>query len=203
MFDAVVDLVRASAEQAPLLIVLEDLHWADASSLRLLAPPRRVRPAGAGARRVDATNDRGRRPGDVLVDAMAAMARAGAERVRLDGLDDASVGRLLDGRRRSTRPADSTAFVAEVTGGNPFFVLQYARLLAGVPDLDRVEPATLPVPDGIRDVLRQRVQRLPEDAVAHARPRRPSWGSPSTPTCWPSWPSVAVDECLDVARPGA
>ena len=36
MFDAVVDLVRRAALARPLLLVLEDVHWADASSLQLL-----------------------------------------------------------------------------------------------------------------------------------------------------------------------
>jgi predicted ATPase len=36
LFDAVCGILRRAAEDAPLLLVLEDLHWADRSSLRLL-----------------------------------------------------------------------------------------------------------------------------------------------------------------------
>ena len=75
----------------------------------------------------------------------------------MGALLDASVG---------AHDARLDAFVAEVTGGNPFFVLQYARLLAGDARPRRTSTrTTLPVPDGIRDVLRQRIRRLPDDAV--------------------------------------
>ena len=92
MFDAVVELVQRSADETPLLLVLEDLHWADATSLQLLNHL-----AGSGLRApvvvtctrrtTEATT------GPALVDTMAALARAGAERIRLDGLDTGAVGR--------------------------------------------------------------------------------------------------------------
>ena len=163
MFDAVVDLVARRAAEHPLLIVLEDVHWADSTSLQLL---RHLATSGVPMpvavlctrRTTEATTS------DALVDTLAVLAQVGAERLRLDGLDDDSVGALLTaaigehGRQLDT-------FVAEVTGGNPFFVLQYARQLATVPDVRHVDPTSLPVPDGIRDVLRQRIQRLPEPVV--------------------------------------
>ena len=136
MFDAVVELVQRSADETPLLLVLEDLHWADATSLRLLSHL-----AGSGLRApvvvtctrrtTEATT------GPALVDTMAALARAGAERIRLDGLDTGAVGELLQGSV-GEHDARLDAVVADRTGGNPFFVLQYARLLAATPDLRTV-----------------------------------------------------------------
>ena len=162
MFDALVDLLARAATRAPVLLVLEDIHWADATSLRLLQHLAAAEVAAPIAvvctRRTTETGTP-----DVLVDAMAALARAGAERIRLDGLDTPSVGRLL-AASIGAHDERLDEVVADVTGGNPFFVLQYARLLAGVPELDPLDPATLPVPDGVRDVLRQRVGRLPEAA---------------------------------------
>ena len=84
--------------------------------------------------------------------------------VAVDGLDLDSVRALLE-RSVGQHDARLDEFVAEVTAGNPFFVLQYARLLAALPDIAGVDPARLPVPDGVRDVLRQRIARLPEDAT--------------------------------------
>lgn len=163
MFDAVVDLVRRAADRSPLLVVLEDLHWADESSLLLLShlvasPPGNALTVLCTRRTTDA------RTADALVDTMATLARAGAERFRLDGLDLASVRALLD---RWIGPHDTRldGFVTDVTAGNPFFVLQYGRLLAATPDLADLDTADLPVPDGVRDVLRQRVSRLPDDAA--------------------------------------
>ena len=161
MFDAVVELVVRTATDRPLLLVLEDIHWADATSLQLLRHLAGAAvPAAVAVVCTRRTTETSATP--ALVDTMAALARAGAERVRLDGLDAASVGALLHGTVGS-HDARLDAVVAEITGGNPFFVLQYARLLAGLPDLDSVDPAALPVPDGIRDVLRQRILRLPPE----------------------------------------
>ena len=49
LYDAVADLLAAAAADSPLLVVLDDLHWADASSLRLLAHVASAEPAGAAA----------------------------------------------------------------------------------------------------------------------------------------------------------
>ena len=103
MFDAVVELVQRSADETPLLLVLEDLHWADATSLRLLnhlagSDLRAPVVVTCTRRTTEATT------GPALVDTMAALARAGAERIRLDGLDTGAVGELLRARSGSTTP---------------------------------------------------------------------------------------------------
>jgi DNA-binding SARP family transcriptional activator len=194
MFDAVAELVARSASSRPLLLVLEDIHWADSTSLQLL---RHLATSGipmpvavlCTRRTTEATT------GDALVDTLAVLAQAGAERLRLDGLDDASVGGLLTAAVGEHDP-QLDAFVAEVTGGNPFFVLQYARQLAGVPDLEHVEPTSLPVPDGIRDVLRQRIQRLPE-AVVRTLTSAAVLGRSIDPDLVAGLVDAPVDECLD------
>jgi hypothetical protein len=115
--------------------------------------------------------------------------------VRLDGLDNGSVGALLTASV-GDHDAQLDEFVAEVTGGNPFFVLQYARQLAGVPDLEHVDPKALPVPDGIRDVLRQRIQRLPE-AVVRTLTSAAVLGRSIHPDLVAELAGVPVDDCLD------
>ena len=195
MFDAVVELVQRSADETPLVLVLEDLHWADATSLRLLNHL-----AGSGLRApvvvtctrrtTEATT------GPALVDTMAALARAGAERIRLDGLDTAAVGELLQGSV-GEHDARLDAVVADRTGGNPFFVLQYARLLAATPDLRTVAAEDLPVPDGIRDVLRQRLSRLPEEA-ATVLSAAAVLGRRIDPDLVSELAGLPVDRCLDL-----
>ena len=195
MFDAVVELVQRSADETPLLMVLEDLHWADATSLQLLNHL-----AGSGLRApvvvtctrrtTEATT------GPALVDTMAALARAGAERIRLDGLDTGAVGELLRGSV-GEYDARLDAVVADRTGGNPFFVLQYARLLAATPALLTVAADDLPVPDGIRDVLRQRVARLPEEA-ATVLTAAAVLGRRIDPDLVSELAGLPVDRCLDL-----
>ncbi len=195
MFDAVVSLVRRSASTRPLLLVLEDIHWADATSLQLLGHL-----AGAGLELPVAVVCTRRtteaRTSEALLDAMAALARAGADRVRLDGLDARSVGELLQLSVGEHDPGLDEV-VADVTGGNPFFVMQYARLLAATPDLDPIAPADLPVPDGIRDVLRQRVTRLPEEA-ATVLSAAAVLGAHIDPDIVSELTDLPVDRCLDL-----
>jgi DNA-binding SARP family transcriptional activator len=196
MFDAVVELLSRAAATSPLLVVLEDIHWADATSLGLLrhlassAATRAMSVAVLCTRRTTEAET-----GDSLVDILAVLARAGAERVRLDGLDTGSVGALLTAAI-GAHDARLDEFVGEVTGGNPFFVLQYARQLASLPDLGHVEPATLPVPDGIRDVLRQRIRRLPEPVV-RTLTAAAVLGRSIDPDVVAELAGVPVDDCLD------
>ena len=112
LFDAVADALATAAAQRPLLIVLEDLHRADASSLRLLE---HLPPAAASARLLIA----GSACEDVALD---------AERIELAGLSEEGVRRLLG----PERAADAAAIHAR-TGGNPFFVAALADLPDGVP----------------------------------------------------------------------
>ncbi len=194
MFDAVVDLIATAAKASPLLIVLEDIHWADSTSLQLLRHLGRSEIAMPVAvlctrRTTEATT------GDALVDTLAVLAQVGAERLRLDGLDDPSVGALLTAAVGEHEPR-LDSFVAEVTGGNPFFVLQYAHQLAAVPDLAHVDPAALPVPDGIRDVLRQRIQRLP-GPVVRTLTAAAVLGRSIDPDLVAEFVGIDVEECLD------
>ncbi len=195
MFDAVVELIRRSALQRPLLLVLEDLHWADASSLALLGHLARSA-VGVPLTLLCTRRTSEAETGPALVDAMAALARAGAERIRLDGLDAASVGTLLT---EALGECDSrlAAGVAAITGGNPFFVLQYARLLAASPERQGVDPEQLPVPDGVRDVLRQRVHRLPPEAV-RALTAAAVLGDRIEPELLAELTAIPRDECLDL-----
>ncbi len=152
-FDAVARWLGRRAD--PLLVVLEDLHWADLTSLRLLAyvvEELRERPllVVATSRPVDARRQ------TAHAQALAGLARLGAQRVAVPPLDAAGVGALV---HAAGLPADRAAELApslvERCDGNAFFVLETVRLLAGGADLDDLE-----VPEGIADVLRLRVQRL-------------------------------------------
>ncbi len=161
MYDAVVDLLGAAAAAGGLAVVLEDIHWADVSSLRLLTRVVELAPTGVLVVTTRRTTEM--TAGEPLVEAMAALARSGGERLRLDGLDSASVSRLLH-RLLGTHDPRLDRVVDEATNGNPFFVHEYARLLQARPDLRSVRPEDMPLPDGVRDVLRLRLARLPDKA---------------------------------------
>jgi DNA-binding SARP family transcriptional activator len=134
---------------APLLVVLDDLHWAGEEGLALLAslvaePVPRPVVVLATYR----TTDVPPRLGGLL----GRVARAEPFRVYLGGLSREAVGELavaVSGRRVD---AGTAAVLHQRSGGNPFFVRELARLLDGGLDA---------VPAGVRDVVRYRLATLP------------------------------------------
>ncbi|WP_433421384.1 BTAD domain-containing putative transcriptional regulator [Microtetraspora malaysiensis] len=151
---AVGGYLSAVAREAPLLIVLEDLHWADEQTLALL----RALPSLLAASRVLlVVTCREGELNDRQQDVLAALARLAPVRVGLDGLDAASVAELV--RATCVRDVDEEVVTAivERTGGNPFFVKETVRLFEAEADLSQV-------PSGVRDVLRRRIARLPAKA---------------------------------------
>lgn len=156
------DYLAGLADGTPLLLVVEDLHWADEETLALL-----TRLAGRiRDRRVllAATFRHTEVPGP-LAAALAALARHEPARIELSGLSAAEVAALVR-TVCDTRLGDAElSAIAERTGGNPFFTRETARLLAA----EGLPAATRRVPAGVGDVLRRRIARLPEPARAVLR----------------------------------
>ena len=161
---AVAGLLRRAAETRPLLVVVDDLHWADVPSLSLLAflagELKDARLVVVGTYRdVEAL------PGRPLADTLGALAREPVvERIPLGGLDRAGVARLI-GAAIGGRPAEPLVqAVADRCGGNPFFITELLRLLQSERQLaapDAAAAARRDIPVGVRDVLRRRLARLP------------------------------------------
>jgi hypothetical protein len=153
------ELMAAAAAQRPLLVLIDDLHDADASSLRLLAelaPSLRAMPAVviAAARDGDhAWPDR--------LDSRGALMRFGTViPLRPLGADD--VRALVTGAVGSA-PADTVRTIYDRSGGNPFLATELIRLLA-----DRSQdfsPAGGAVPDTVRAITAAQLAGLPEPAV--------------------------------------
>jgi len=165
LFDAVATFLRNAAAGQPLMLVLDDLHAADAPSILLLRFVARelgdARVLVLGAYR-DLELDRAH----PLTAALAELSREPATRhLRLSGLTETGVGRLIEETAGVRAGEDVVATVARYTEGNPLFVGEVARLLAAEGRLERIDdPAGLraAIPEGIREVIGQRVARLPE-----------------------------------------
>jgi DNA-binding SARP family transcriptional activator len=154
---AVSEYVESVSRAAPLLIVLEDLHRADAETLAILTD---ICADTAGARiLVLATYRAAEAPGH-LSDCLAALAVSGPAWVTLGGLDVAATGDLVRATCRHVVDAATERVIAERTGGNPFFIKETARLL----DSEGMPAAASEVPAGVREVLQRRIARLPATA---------------------------------------
>jgi DNA-binding SARP family transcriptional activator len=152
---AVADYLGRLADQAPLLLVLDDLHWADEGTLGLLTQlPARLR----GRRVLIVGTFRPNETAGPLAEALAVLARLEPLRLELGGLAGDEVSRLVRAFCSAAVGADELAVIAERTGGNPFFTRETARLL----DAEGPDAAVHGVPAGVGDVLRRRVGVLPE-----------------------------------------
>ncbi|MEU7814606.1 AAA family ATPase, partial [Pseudonocardia sp. NPDC049154] len=144
MFDAVGAALRAAA---PVLLVLDDLHWADPDSLRLLAALR----AHVGEAPVLVLGTyRDTEPGG-----MAAV--AADRRIVLSGLAAADLGAALQAATGERVDDGVAATLHRRTGGNPFFAAEIVRMLR-----TRDDDAVTALPTGVRAVLERRLDLLAE-----------------------------------------
>src|SRR5215472_11916111 len=162
-YDLAATYVRSRAAQRPLVVVLDDLHWADVSSLRLLAFLARQL-YDAAALVIGTYRDVEMAAGDHPAHNLLAELAGQAELLQLTGLTADEVGQLVEKVCGERPPTALVRAVHDRTAGNPFFAQQIARLLAsqGVP-LDRA-PVT-GVPPAVGDVLARRLARLPGEVV--------------------------------------
>jgi tetratricopeptide (TPR) repeat protein len=165
LFQAVAGLLAELGKNTPLLVVLEDLQWADVASLQLLGflgPRLKENPVLlVGTYRPDEVG-----PDHPLRDTLAVLARHQAvEQVELNGLDETGVAQLISLYSGISADPNLLATVNARTEGNPFFVTELARLLAADARLG-AEGAVGTIPSGVRDVVRRRLSRLPAETNA-------------------------------------
>jgi tetratricopeptide (TPR) repeat protein len=157
LFEAAAALVAGAARDRPLLLVLDDLHWADGPTLLLL---RHLARAGLGPALVLGTYRPGE-PSAALADALADLRREDRfERVAVEGLVEDDVDALVTAWLGHDAPEALTAELWGETDGNPFFVEELLRHYAES-GTRRWEPI---VPEGVREVLGRRLARLGEPA---------------------------------------
>jgi tetratricopeptide (TPR) repeat protein len=157
LYDAVTTLLVTASRSRPVVVVLEDLHWADPASVKLLDFVVRhswfERLLAVGTYRDEEVEAAGH-PLAPLILPLAAHATT----VGLTGLDRDSVGLLM---ARTAGRAPDEELVAEVhrrTGGNPLFVEQMARLWHGGASIVGIAPV-------IRDAIERRLAYLPPGVV--------------------------------------
>jgi hypothetical protein len=167
LFDALTGALLRGAERQPMLIVLDDLHWADTSSvlaLRFLAGElEHGRLLVVGAYR-DLEVDHGHS----LASAIGDLARI-ARRLPLSGLTPAEVARYIAITTGGEPEPDVVGTVSRQTAGNPLFVRELVRLAwqeGSIDSLATIPSATHAMPAGVREVIARRLRLLPADAHA-------------------------------------
>ena len=156
MFESVREYLTDAAADTGLVLVFDDVHWADAPSLRLL----RHLAAGLGAARLlllityRDTETGGR---DELTGLLAALAREETvSRIRLTGLSQDEVAEQLAAVTGGAVAPEVAAAIGRRTHGNPFFVAELGRLHSAGSGWS--SPGSLP--EAVRDTVRVRLHDL-------------------------------------------
>jgi tetratricopeptide (TPR) repeat protein/tRNA A-37 threonylcarbamoyl transferase component Bud32 len=167
--EAIVATLLALAEEAPVLLILDDLQWADPVTIGLLdllrQRPHPGRLGVLGLFRREETSD-----------ALAACSRAeGAHVVALPRLDEDSIRSVVADMLATAPPSEFIRWIARRAEGNPFFVAEYLRTAVaerlvqrdeqGVWNLRVPEHAVwsgidLPIPRSIRDLVFRHLETI-------------------------------------------
>jgi tetratricopeptide (TPR) repeat protein len=162
--------VRGATQERPWLLILDDLHWADQSSLELLRHLGRCLPSMA-LLVIGTYRDVELEQGHPLLEVVRDLSRHPTYRhFPLDRLDQESVGQVLANVWEQPVPEALTGKIYQHTGGNPFYVEQVAQGLAddGLITLQEgrwhfptVEEVRLP--QNVRDAVWRSIRRLDPD----------------------------------------
>lgn len=177
LFAAVVGLVRHAAATRPLVLVLDDLQWADTASLQLLRYVLAEDPV-PGLFVLGTYRDTEVGAGHPLGETLAALWRMDrVARIELRGLDDRAVVDLVEataGGELDDAGVGLAHALHRETDGNPFFVEELIRNLVETGAVQRdasgrwvsdVPLDGLRLPDSVREVIGVRVGRLDADAA--------------------------------------
>jgi len=150
--DAIAALIEAAAAHAPQVLVVEDLHWADESTLALLSYLLRALARGRILLVLTCRSDDVRR-GDAVSRFIGESTRARLlERVAVERLEASAVRQLAEAITGEPLSDAALDRIHERAEGVPFFVEELAGCSAG------------PLPGSLRDLLLARFDRLGDDA---------------------------------------
>ena len=174
LFEATASWLVELASTQPVVLVLDDLHWADKPTLLLLQHVLRAGTAAGAACGLlvlgtyrDTDIDRSHPLSAVLADLRRL---PNVERRPVAGLSEAEVAQFIAAAAGHELDEETRAMADAVyaeTEGNPFFVGEVLRHLVETGAVVRREgrwsvadPGTLSVPEGVRDVIGRRLSRL-------------------------------------------
>lgn len=167
LFDATVGLFRALTRQRPVVLILDDLQWADVPTLALLS---HVISTIVDARLLVLAAFRTTAPdrSDQLTTTIADLYRLeGVRRIDLAGLDTDDITEYLMrvGGTRSSAARASAPVLRDQTGGNPFFLRELWRDLQHRGGVSALRSGRVPAPRSVRDTLEPRLSGLGATAL--------------------------------------
>ena len=165
LFETVNALLGATSKAFPVLLILDDLHWADKPTLSMLRHV--VRGSDPAALCIVGTYREGELvAGHPLAELLADFRREqDVTRLSLTGLEPVQVGRLVEALASPEVSSRLAGQMTDSTGGNPFFVgemLRHLRETGALAELREGSLGSTGLPEGVREVISRRVSRLSE-----------------------------------------
>jgi len=167
MFDAVAALLKDSAREHPLLIVIDDLHEADLPSLQMLKFAVRVL-HDAPVLIIGTYRNAEMRRSPERLRVIEETLRDGYQ-IPISGLAEAEVGRMVAARSDQSASTEFVAQLHRATAGNPLFIDGVLRVLAAEGRLsanERIDLAGFKLPDSVRGAIARRLEMLSPEACS-------------------------------------
>src|SRR4051812_6467732 len=169
LFEAVTRVLASVAAEAPTVLILDDLQWADTSTALLLGhmlqdiEPTKLLVVGT-------IRESGGHRAEEMTELISRLYRdPGFERIALEGLDATETRALVQAAAEREATGSFILKLQDGTEGNPFFIKETLRsLIDVVGDTSELKDDTLsrvPVPEGIRELIGTRLSRLGETAA--------------------------------------
>ena len=164
LFDSISAFLRSASQKQPLVLVLDDLHWADQPSLLLLQFV--ARELGDSRLLLIGTyRDMELSRQHPLAESLGELTRERLfQRVLLRGLSQQDVGRFIEVAAGVDPPSGLAEAVHTQTEGNPLCVTEVVRLLVQEGELTQDAGTrdfwTVRIPEGVREVIGRRLNRL-------------------------------------------
>ncbi len=167
LFQSLMQPMLRLAKDAPLLVVVEDLHWSDDTSLELLLQlARRARDLPVALLLTYRTDE----GGEALAHFLAELDRERlANELSLERLSRADVSRMITAifDLAEAPSSDSVGLLYDLTDGNPFFIEEVLKSLTTSGDIfyadgswERKPTSELHIPRSVQDAVQQRSNRL-------------------------------------------
>jgi len=167
LFDSITAFLKSVGRRQPLVLVLDDLHWADHPSLLLLEFVAREL-SNARLLIIGTYRDMELSRQHPLSKSLGELTRERMfQRVLLRGLDQEDVGRFIELASGISPPTGMVEAVHRQTEGNPLFVTEVVRLLVQEGELTQEKAGqrdswSVRIPEGVREVIGRRLDRLSE-----------------------------------------
>src|SRR5262245_54344561 len=149
-----VSVVERLSERAPVVIAIDDLQWLDQSSQAAVGFVARRLRGRAGLLVTERTEpDRGS-----VASWLQLGTPDGIDQIHVRPLSTCGLHRLISARLGRSFPRPAMGWIAEVSGGNPFYALEMARALA-----NQAPPGEPLLPPTLAELVRGRIGDLSRD----------------------------------------